>query len=73
MRRRFPASPVRYLVADLLDPPDGPWPLTRGEVESFAADGLELVRLEDFRDLEAHRWRAELRRGGAAQTRSRPT
>jgi SAM-dependent methyltransferase len=44
------------------DPADGPWPLTRGEVESFAADGLDLVRLEDFRDPDAHRWRAELRR-----------
>jgi hypothetical protein len=44
------------------DPPDGPWPLTRAEVESFATAGLQLVRLEDFRDLDAHRWRAELRR-----------
>jgi SAM-dependent methyltransferase len=43
--------------------PEGPWPLTRAEVESFAADGLELVRLEDFRDPDdAHRWRAELHR-----------
>ena len=44
------------------DPPDGPWPLTREEVASFAGDGLELVRLEDFRDADAHRWRAELHR-----------
>lgn len=43
-------------------PPDGPWPLTRAEVECFAAGDLELVRLEDFRDPDAHRWRAELRR-----------
>jgi SAM-dependent methyltransferase len=45
-------------------PPDGPWPLTRAEVESFAAGEVELVRLEDFRDPDAHRWRAELRRTG---------
>ena len=44
------------------DRPDGPWPLTREEVASFAGDGLELVRLEDFRDADAHRWRAELHR-----------
>jgi hypothetical protein len=117
VRRRFPASPVDYRVADLLDPPaawagafdlvvesltvqslprqlraaaidrvqelvtpggtmlviaavkgtaddppDGPWPLTRAEVECFAAGDLELVHLEDFRDPDAHRWRAELRR-----------
>ena len=73
--RRAASARVRELVAaggTLLviaavkgegdDPPDGPWPLTRPEVESFAADGLELVRLEDFRDPDAHRWRAELRR-----------
>jgi SAM-dependent methyltransferase len=86
--RRAAVAQVRELVAPggtLLviaavkgegdDPPDGPWPLTRAEVESFAAAGLELVRLEDFRDPEAHRWRAELRRTGPApgQTRSRPT
>ena len=47
---------------DQPDRPDGPWPLTRAEVESFAADGLELVQLGDFRDADAHRWRAELRR-----------
>ena len=44
------------------DRPNGPWPLTREEVESFAGDGLTLRRLEDFRDADAHRWRAELRR-----------
>ena len=31
-------------------------------VDYRPADGLELVRLEDFRDPDAHRWRAELRR-----------
>ena len=44
------------------DPPDGPWPLTRAEVESFAGGDLALVGLEDFRDPDAHRWRAEFRR-----------
>ena len=33
---------------------------------SFAGDGLELVELGDFRDADAHRWRAELRRQPAA-------
>jgi SAM-dependent methyltransferase len=102
-RRRFPDSPVEYVVADLLDAPpawrrdfdlvvenitvqalpagvrpraiaaisglvapggtllvvsgardadeevDGPpWPLTRAEVESFAGDGLEEVRIEEL-------------------------
>jgi SAM-dependent methyltransferase len=55
------------------DPPDGPWPFTRAEVGSFAAGDLELVRLENFRDPDAHRWRAEFRRPPAPQTRSRPT
>ncbi|MFE2429459.1 class I SAM-dependent methyltransferase [Streptomyces sp. NPDC059373] len=117
-RDRFPGSPVRYLTADLLDPPaewrqafdlvvesltvqalprtlrpaatarvagmvapggtllviaaareeqdgraDGPpWPLTRAEVEAFAASGLRTVRIEDIRDAAApgvRRWRAE--------------
>ncbi len=118
-RERFPDSPVEYLVADLLDPPQAwagafdfvleiltvqslppafhapataniartvapggtllviatanhdaggpgggpPWPLTRAEVEAFAAGDLELAGIEDVRDpgLPA-RWRAELRR-----------
>jgi SAM-dependent methyltransferase len=53
---------VAAVAGDRPERPEGPWPLTRAEVESFAADGLELVRLEDFRDPDAHRWRAELRR-----------
>ncbi len=117
-RRRFPDSSVRYLAADLLDPPaewrhafdlvvesltvqalpislrsraiaqvgrlvavggtllviaagrdatdepeqGPPWPLTREEIESFAADGLAPVRIEDLRDPGTHRWRAEFRR-----------
>lgn len=120
-KERFPGSRVRYLVADLLAPPeewrsafdlvveshtvqslppelhaqaiervgemvapggtllviaavggeDGPasegppWPLTRSEVESFATDDLEPVRIEDLvdpADPETRRWRAEFRR-----------
>ena len=48
------------------DRPDGPWPLTRAEVASFAGGGLELAELGDFRDADAHRWRAEFRRRPAA-------
>ena len=116
-RRRFPGSRVRYVVADLLDPPAEwreafdlvvesitvqslpdppraaaiasvgrmvrpggtllviasardaadepaapPWPLTRAEVEAFAAGGLRAVRIEDLRETAVRRWRAELRR-----------
>ena len=42
-----------------------PWPLVRAEMESFGADGLELVgleRLEVPEDPGVPRWRAELRR-----------
>jgi SAM-dependent methyltransferase len=65
--RRFVAAGGTLLVIAAVkdaaaDRPDGPWPLTRAEMESFAADGLELLRLEDFHDADAHRWRAELRR-----------
>jgi flavoprotein hydroxylase len=119
-RERFPGSPVRYAVADLLEPPaewraafdlvaetytlqvlpprerglavqalrtfvapggtllviargrepadpEGamPWPLTRGEVEAIAGDGLTLTGLEDFLDDEdppVRRLRATFRR-----------
>jgi hypothetical protein len=44
------------------DPNGGPWPLTRAEMESFAGDDLRLVSLEDLRDPDARRWRAEFRR-----------
>jgi SAM-dependent methyltransferase len=47
-------------------PVDGPpWPLTRAEIESFAVNGLELVRVDlvdDPRPPGEVRWRAELRR-----------
>jgi hypothetical protein len=42
---------------------DGPpWPLTRADVEAFAASGLRTVRIEDIRDAAdpgVRRWRAE--------------
>jgi SAM-dependent methyltransferase len=120
-RRRFPASQVEYVVADLLDPParwreafgfvlesltvqslperlhpeavkrvtefvapggtllviatardeqapaDGPpWPLTRGELDAFASDELQPVRIEQIPDEQqpsVRRWRGEFRRG----------
>jgi SAM-dependent methyltransferase len=119
-RERFPQSRVRYLTADLLDPPadwhqafdlvvesltvqsmpnphraqaiprvasllapggtllviatgrdEGPepsgppWPLTRTEIDAFATDGMEAVRVEALRDADdpgIFRWRAEFRR-----------
>jgi SAM-dependent methyltransferase len=47
--------------------PEGalPWPLTRGEVEAIAGDGLTLTAFEDFLDDEAspvRRFRATFRR-----------
>jgi SAM-dependent methyltransferase len=48
------------------DPVDGPpWPLTRDEIDAFAAGGLDPVRIEDIPlsgDPSARRWRAEFRR-----------
>jgi SAM-dependent methyltransferase len=45
---------------------DGPpWPLTRAEIESFAAGGVEAVEIEDLRaagDPWGRRWRAEFAR-----------
>lgn len=46
---------------------DGPpWPLARGEVESFATGGVELVRIEELASGPgrpwSRSWRAELRR-----------
>jgi pimeloyl-ACP methyl ester carboxylesterase/SAM-dependent methyltransferase len=40
---------------------DGPpWPLTRAEMESFAEDGLSVIRVEELQDVRL--WRAEFRR-----------
>lgn len=49
------------------DPPEPgpPWPLVRAEVEAFASEGLETVRIEELRDPgppHRLRWRAEFRR-----------
>lgn len=43
---------------------DGPpWPLTRAEIDAFAAAGLSAVRIEALQDASGyHRWRAEYRR-----------
>ena len=48
--------------------PDGPpWPLTRAEVESFASEGLETVRIEDVHHPGVPaRWRARFERPAAA-------
>jgi SAM-dependent methyltransferase len=41
---------------------DGPpWPLTRAELDSFAAEGLRTVQVEEAPDV--HRWRALFQRG----------
>lgn len=125
-RRRFPDSRVRYLTADLLDPPPDwreafdlvvesytvqslpdpprraailsvagmvgpggtlvvvatardepagepqgpPWPLTRAEIEAFAAGGLGIVRIESLpnsRGAGPGHWRAELHRAAPAR------
>jgi SAM-dependent methyltransferase len=66
--RRFVAPGGTLLVIsgiadDWEDGPDGPWPLTRAEIESFAADGLDLVRLETPPGIDGSpRWRAQLHR-----------
>lgn len=42
-----------------------PWPLVRGEIDAFASDGVEPVRIEAIRDPATPaglRWRAEFRR-----------
>jgi SAM-dependent methyltransferase len=47
------------------EPHEGPpWPLSRDDIESFAAEGLAIEHLEDLADPEAgiHRWRVEYRR-----------
>jgi len=47
------------------DPGEGPpWTLTRAEVDAIGASGLEPVRIEDIREPESRRWRAEYRRPG---------
>jgi SAM-dependent methyltransferase len=55
---------VTEAVRDDGEPPaDGPpWPLTRGEIESFGAGGLEPVRIEIVEAPGSQRWRAEFSR-----------
>jgi SAM-dependent methyltransferase len=48
-------------------PVDGPpWPLTRAEIEAFAGDGLQAVRVEELGAGGDRRWRAELSRPAGA-------
>jgi SAM-dependent methyltransferase len=42
------------------DPEEGPWRLTRAQVESFEADGLTLVSIDMLEEPEVKRWRAVL-------------
>jgi SAM-dependent methyltransferase len=45
------------------DPGQGPpWALTRAEIDAIGDGGLEPVRVEDIREPESRRWRAEYRR-----------
>ena len=64
--RRFVAPAGRLLVLaaaeDTHIEAGPPWPLTRADVESFASEGLETVRIEDLRTANVRRWRAEFRR-----------
>lgn len=56
---------VNARARDEEDDPDGgpPWALTRAEIDAIAsASGLDTVRIEDIREPEARRWRAEYRR-----------
>jgi Thiopurine S-methyltransferase (TPMT) len=41
-----------------------PWQLTRAEIDAFAGGGVQPVEIEELRDAELFRWRAEFRRGG---------
>jgi SAM-dependent methyltransferase len=66
--RMVAAGGTLLVIARARDEADGPvegppWPLTRAEVEAFAGEGLEAVRIEDVRrpGMPA-RWRAEFRR-----------
>ena len=52
----------REAGADVAGPP---WPLTRSEIDAFAATGLSPVSVEEISDADEpgiHRWRAELQR-----------
>ncbi|MGQ0837381.1 class I SAM-dependent methyltransferase [Actinokineospora sp.] len=54
---------VSATVADPARENDGPpWPLTRAEVDAFAAGHLTAVRIDRLDDLDYPRWLAEFRR-----------
>jgi SAM-dependent methyltransferase len=61
---RFVAPGGKLLVLavarDSDEPVDGPpWPLSHADIESFAVEGLEVVRIEEVRDPPGtHHWRA---------------
>jgi SAM-dependent methyltransferase len=59
------------------DPGQGPpWALTRAEIDTFAATGLSLVRIDDVDDIgppPARRWLAEFRRPGPGRQVETPT
>jgi SAM-dependent methyltransferase len=42
--------------------PAPPWPLTPREIDAFAAGGVEVTAIEELRDADVFRWRAEYRR-----------
>lgn len=65
--RRFVAPGGRLLVLaaaeDVHEAAGPPWPLTRAEVEEFAADGLTVETVEEIRAApDSRRWRAVFRR-----------
>lgn len=58
---------VNERARDTGDGPDNgpPWALTRAEIDAIGASGLRPVRIEDLREPQARRWRAEFRRPSA--------
>lgn len=59
----FAVAAIRFETGQPV--PGPPWPLTRSEIDAFAADGLAPVRIEVLTNPTApteHRWRAEFRR-----------
>jgi SAM-dependent methyltransferase len=61
---RFVAAGGQLVVLAVARDGDGPidgppWPLSRGDIESFAVEGLEVLSLEEIRDPPGtHHWRA---------------
>ena len=58
-----PGGTLLVIALGYSDVLDGgpPWPLSRAEIDAFAADGLTTVRVEDLAEGDVHRWRAEFR------------